>query len=100
MNITEKCRKDYVPASCLPSAALVRSPAKSTRRVGRPYWFSIPFGRSVPTSFQQSFRSGMRPNDCIHGSINNRGVTQDHGNLTQERGFFTQALFTGSYLNV
>ncbi len=77
-----------------------RCPAMSTRRVGRPYQFSRLSGLSVSSSSLQFLRSERPVLAALHGSIISRGATQDVGNIVQERGFFTQAHFAGSYLNV
>lgn len=100
MNITGKDRKDCAPASCFHSAFVVSSQAKSTRRVGHQCQSSRLSGLSVSSSSLQFLRSERPVLAALHGSIISRGATQDVGNIVQERGFFTQAHFAGSYLNV
>ncbi|WP_418459903.1 hypothetical protein ACNT8L_05890 [Brucella intermedia] len=78
----------------------LRYPAMRIRRVGRPYQFSRLSGLSVSSSSLQFLRSERPVLAALHGSIISRGATQDVGNIVQERGFFTQAHFAGSYLNV
>lgn len=66
----------------------------------RPYQFSRLSGLSVSSSSLQFLCSCNDQWGAAHGSIISRGATQDVGNIVQERGFFTQAHFAGSYLNV
>lgn len=100
MNITGKDRKGCAPPRCVPSAFVVSFQAKSIMPAGSPYQFSKPYLSFASSSSVQFLRSGRSLIGAAHGSINNRGATQDVGNISQERGNLTQAHFAGSYLNV
>lgn len=100
MNITGKDREGHVPPSCFPSAFVVRLQAMSTKRAECQCQFSKLSGQSASSSSVQFLRSGRSLIGAAHGSINNRGATQDAGNIVQNLGNFVQAYLAGSYQHV